>query len=536
MAVVRPGSQLLPGRARGLRPGRRVLAASTALLLCGGLLAACSSARLPAAARHPGQKKNSAFSASDPLNSGIHKIKHVIVIMQENRSFDEYFGTYPGADGIRRKDGSTPCVPDQQEHGCVRPYHDSADVNGGGPHGRKDSNADVDGGKMDGFIKQRNQARNSCHIASDPACEPGGKPDVMGYHTAAEIPNYWKYAKNYVLQDHMFEAVKSWSLPAHLYMVSAWSAKCKDKDPLSCATDIGGPYNLHRFDDAVQNELNHGKTNIDLAWTDLTWLLHQYHVSWRYYIQTGLQPDCSNDSAETCAPVRQKATTPGIWNPLALFGDVKEDHQLRDIQNLDGYFSAARRGKLPAVSWVVPSEPDSDHPPASVHQAQAYVTSVVNAAMKSPDWSSTAIFMAWDDWGGFYDHVNPPTVDHAGYGMRVPAMIISPYAKRGYIDHQVLSSDAYLKFIEDDFLQQARLDPRTDGRPDRRPDVREDANILGNLANDFDFSQKARPPLLLPTNPRTDSPTIPAQFQHKGRCYGCTRPPATKPNTGAFAG
>ena len=93
--------------------------------------------------------------------------------------------------------------------------------------------------------------------------------------------------------------------------------------------------------------------------------------------------------------------------------------------------------------------------------------------MNGPEWKSTAIFVAWDDWGGFYDHVPPPTVDQNGYGLRVPGLVISPYAKRGYIDHQTLSFDAYAKFIEDDFLDGQRLDPKTDGRPDPRPDVRE---------------------------------------------------------------
>ncbi len=121
--------------------------------------------------------------------------------------------------------------------------------------------------------------------------------------------------------------------------------------------------------------------------------------------------------------------------------------------------------------------------------------------MRSPCWGSTAILLSWDDWGGFYDHVVPPHVDQNGYGPRVPGIVISPYAKTGYIDHQQLSHDAYLKFIEDDFLEGSRLNPATDGRPDARPDVREEAPGLGDLANDFDFSQTPRPPLLLPTNP-----------------------------------
>jgi hypothetical protein len=107
----------------------------------------------------------------------------------------------------------------------------------------------------------------------------------------------------------------------------------------------------------------------------------------------------------------------------------------------------------------------------------------------------------------------------------VPGLVISPYARRGYIDHQILSSDAYLKFIEDDFLDGSRLNPRTDGRPDRRPDVREDEPLLGNLALDFNFNQRPRPPLLLPVNPPTDSPAIPFYFFDRGPCMGCTSPP-----------
>jgi phospholipase C len=129
------------------------------------------------------------------------------------------------------------------------------------------------------------------------------------------------------------------------------------------------------------------------------------------------------------------------------------------------------------------------------------VTSVVNAVMRSKDWSSSAIFVAWDDWGGFYDHVVPPKVDENGYGLRVPAFMISPYAKRGFIDHQTLSFDAFAKFIEDDFVGGQRLDPKTDGRPDRRPSVRENATVLGDLSKEFDFTQKPRRPLLLPLHP-----------------------------------
>ena len=516
---------------------RRTIALVASGLLAAGLMAACSSpshspSRSPSGSSSPSAERVSGGpTGSYTVAASIHKIKHVIIVMQENRSFDSYFGTYPGADGIAMRDGKpSVCVPNPRG-GCSRPYHDPADVNGGGPHGEANAVADVDGGKMDGFIARRNQARGSCDNPDDPACRLAGSPDVMGYHTAAEIPNYWAYARDFALDDHMFEPVKSWSLPDHLYMVSAWSARCKNRSPMSCVNDIVGPYGAKQFDKAVHRELVTGQTSIDLAWTDITWLLYAHHVSWDYYVQTGVQPDCDDDSAETCAPQPQSATTPGIWNPLPLFGDVRSDRQLPDVQDLASYFTAAKAGDLPSVSWITPSGPDSEHPPNSVHQGQAYVTSIVNAAMKSPDWDSTAIFLSWDDWGGFYDHVVPPAVDQNGYGLRVPSLVISPYARHGYIDRQTLSSDAYLKFIEDDFLDGARLNPQTDGRPDPRPDVREDEPILGNLEADFNFSQPPRPPVLLPTNPPTDSPSVPAYFLGRPPCLGCTTPPpALKPS------
>src|SRR5215470_17056694 len=508
-----------------MRSGRRGtsrIRIVVACLLMSVLLASCTA----------GCQKDAAKPSVSPhrtyvVPAGIHKIKHVIIIMQENRSFDSYFGTFPGATGFRTRHGvRAVCVPNASGR-CTRPYHDAADINGGGPHNKRSAVADVNHGKMNGFIRQARAAKKTCHLNYDPACAGRGRSDVMGYHTAAEIPNYWKYAKHFVLQDHMFEPVKSWSLPDHLYMVSAWSARCADSLPRSCVNNIGGPDKGTAIGQAVDQELTTGTTTIDLAWTDITWLLHAHHVSWRYYVQKGAQPDCASDSALACSPIQQRASTPGIWNPLPLFDEVQQDHQVGNVQSLSSYFAAARAGTLPAVTWITPSQLDSEHPPSSIHQGQAYVTAVINAAMKSPDWGTTAIFLSWDDWGGFYDNVRPPQVDRNGYGLRVPAMVISPFAKKGYIDHQTLSSDAYLKFIEDDFLGGARLNPTTDGRPDPRPDVRENVSILGNLLNDFNFSQPPRKPFLLPTNPPTDSPTIPRYFQNHPACMGCTGLPPT---------
>jgi phospholipase C len=356
--------------------------------------------------------------------------------------------------------------------------------------------ADINAGAMNGFVAQAGQPKTSC-AAIDPACTTGTTPDVMGYKTGADIPNYWSYARNFVLQDHLFESNASWSLPSHLYMVSEWSAKCsKAGDPQSCVNALQNPGSLPDFGAKPKNPPN-GPRPPAYAWTELTYLLHKQSVSWAYYVFNGTEPDCQDASAVTCAPVGQNAKTPGTWNPLPYFDTVKQDGQLGNIQSLTNFYTAAANGTLPAVSWIAPSGAVSEHPPGLVSAGQSYVTGLVNAIMKGPDWNSTAIFLTWDDFGGFYDHVAPPVVDQNGYGLRVPGIVISPYAKRGYIDHQVLSHDAYVKFIEDDFLGGQRLDPTTDGRPDPRPGVRENNPQLGNLASDFDFSQAPRPPVLL---------------------------------------
>jgi phospholipase C len=246
------------------------------------------------------------------------------------------------------------------------------------------------------------------------------------------------------------------------------------------------------------------------AWTDITYLLHKYGVSWTYYVFQGSEPDCENPQDVTCAPVKQGPKTPGIWNPLPHFTDVHQDGQLGNVETLNDFYGAAKNGTLPSVSWIAPNGNVSEHPPGLVSAGQSYVTSLVDAIMRGPDWDSTAIFLNWDDWGGFYDHVDPPVVDENGYGLRVPGLVISPYAREGYIDHQVLSQDAYDKFIEADFLGGQALDPATDGRPDPRPDVREYEPLLGDLTSDFNFSQPPQPPLILPACPQTDLVPTPA--------------------------
>jgi len=473
---------------------------AVAALLAGFTLlaGACADAVAPAASG----ASASTSPAPTQLDLAKEHIKHVIFIVQENRSFDQYFGTYPGANGIPMKNGQpTVCVPDPVLGRCVRPYHSSNLVNLAGPHTQPRSVEDVDGGKMDGFIRSAIDSHIRCAEASQrftATCAqylgPGKQPDVMGWHDAREIPNYWAYAEHFVLQDHMFAPSDSWTLPSHLFLVSGWSATCSDTtDPMSCTSDL-------QLKDA--SKIQRGGQEPLYAWTDITYLLNVFGVSWAYYIGQGT---CLTDPC----PHASGQYTVAQQDPLPGFRTVRQDHQLKNVLGHPAYFQAAADGTLPSVSWVMPYVGVGEHPPDSIAPGQAFVTKIVNAAMNGPDWNSTAIFLTWDDWGGFYDHVVPPKVDVNGYGIRTPGLLISPWAKAGTIDHQTLSFDAYLKLIEDLFLGGQRLNPKTDGRPDSRPTVRENVKILGDLLDEFDFTQQPLPPLILDPHPSPGPASVP---------------------------
>ena len=427
------------------------------------------------------------------LAAAKQKIQHVVVIMQENRSFDHYFGTYPGADGIPMDDAGNPtvCIPNSltTDAGCTAPFHDIQMINSGGPHDSNASLKDVNGGLMNGFIAEQGKGK-ACDGGADPLCTPdgGGLHDAVGYHTRAEIPNYWAYADNFVLQDKLFEPIASYSMPSHMFLVSAWSAICTEAgDASSCAPAINPPASPPEPPGQPQH----------YAWTDLTWLLHKHGVPWKYYLAEGAEPDC-DQGQETCAPVAlPDSGVNSFWNPLPAFETVvNEDKELGNVVPIDEFLVDAKNGTLPPVSWIVPQKVVSEHPPAAVNTGEAYVTSLVNAVMQRPAlWASTVIFIAWDDWGGFYDHVPPVAIDQLGYGIRVPGLTLSPYA-RHFVDHQVLSFDGYIKLIEDLYMGGERLDPRADGRPDPRQTVRE-CVIPGNFLDEFDFTQAPRAPLVL---------------------------------------
>ena len=440
-------------------------------------------------------------------------IKHVVIIMQENRSFDSYFGTYPGADGIPAGT-CVPLDPSKPSGECVAPFHDQLDANTGGPHTAHDAGVDLNNGVTkalkNGFVySQETGVFYVCsrtHPNNSPMCtsflDGLARHDVMGYHTADEIPHYWAYAQHFVLQDRLFEAARSYSLGEHLYLTSEWQARCRNSaDAMTCTSDPNLPF---------------PNAETQYPWVTLFQLLDLHSVSWKYYISSGFQPDCE-DGEMSCDLQTVGAEVDFIWNPVRFFAYVKQQgagylaaHNAPTEQFLDD----VANGQLPQVAWIVPSKDVSEHPCSSLTEGMDYVTSLVNAIMKSPSWPSTAIFISWDDFGGFFDHVTPPIVDFTasnqqvlGYGLRVPGLMISPYARAGMIDHALYSHDAYATLIENLFLSGARLDPDALGTPDNRPDIRDaitsakflDGHVepIGNLLDEFDFTQPPLPPLVL---------------------------------------
>jgi phospholipase C len=424
---------------------------------------------------------------------GATKLQHLIFIIQENRSFDHYFGTFPGADGFP---SPLPCLPSLWHPSqCETPYPNHLASNEGGPYESKYQEGDIDNGLMDGFVEEREmQLAKKCPQGADgrpidivdPEDEPDSQKcvvDVMGYHDGTDLPNYWAYAQQNVLQDHFYESIHSWSEPAHLAIFSGWSAVCKKVNPPqinTCAPSTG------------TNPWNVAKIAVPYLWTDITYMLWQNDITWGVYLDGGLGAPFGHNGVQH------------IQDVLPGFETVNDDGQVANSElNLQNqFYSDASNGTLPQVTWIMPQYKESEHPTASIALGQTYVTGLINAIMSGPDWNSSAIFVEWDDPAGFYDHEPPPfNFDTLGLGIRLPAFIVSPYAKQGVIDHQICSTDCYLKLIEDVFLNGETMSQA--GRPDPRPDYRDTEPQYGDLLNDFNFNQAPRPPMLLSTHPMT---------------------------------
>jgi phospholipase C len=413
-------------------------------------------------------------------NPATNPINHIVVIMQENRSFDNYFGTYPGANGIPK--GT--CVPlslDNPSVGCVKPFLSTDVISGDLPHGYQSSVIGYDNGKMDGFMVGENE-----------------NPKTMTYYDNKTIPYYWDLAKNYVLADNFYSSVLSYSLPNHWYALAGQAPATSmfyfmhrppNNDILNqqenASTIAGGnpnatanfgvnpnPTSTNLRDEVARvylEESNLTKTVADLFMNDT------HNITWKYYdhlIRAG------NYKAAVSSGRAFE-----FWNPFSAKGSTYTTAYAPHFVNRAQIFTDLKSGDFPQVSWVTPSFPISEHPPANITSGMDWVKDVINAIMSSPYWNSTAIILTWDDYGGFYDHVPPPQIDKFGLGFRMPTLIISPYAKPGYIDHTQYQFESMLKFIEWRFS----LQPLTE----------RDLHA-NNLLNAFDFSQKPLPPHVVP--------------------------------------
>jgi len=414
-------------------------------------------------------------------NPATNPINHIVVIMQENRSFDNYFGTYPGASGIPRGT-CMPLSPDHPNVGCVKPFLSTNVISGDLPHGYQSSVIAHDNGKMDGFMVAENEDRKT-----------------MSYYDNKTIPYYWDLARHYVLADNFYSSVLSYSLPNHWFALAGQAPATSmfyfmhrpphnnilnQAENVSIIAGGGGNQNATMGNTTVAANFgvnpNPTSTNLRdevarvyLEESNLTktvadlFMNNTHNITWKYY-------DHLVRAGNYKAAVSSGRAFE-FWNPFSAKGSTYTPAYSSHFANRAQIFTDLRNGNFPQVSWVMPSFPVSEHPPANITSGMNWVKQVINAIMNSPYWNSTAIILTWDDYGGFYDHVAPPQIDKYGLGFRMPTIIISPYSKPGYIDHTQYQFESMLKFIEWRFS----LQPLT-GR-----DLH-----ANNLLNAFDFNQK----------------------------------------------
>jgi len=365
---------------------------------------------------------------SSILTNLYQPIKHIIVIVEENHTFDNYFGTYPGANGIAYA-RSQPVASNSTT--LVRPFEiNTTTVAHDLCHDWECAHKAYDNGKMDGFmVADRSNL-------------------TMGYFNPNLVPYYWDYASQYVLLDNFFTPVMTNSLANHLYLIAGQSGGLVGDSRF-------GAFNF--TSSSVHNSTFYFKSIVDE--------LDASHVSWKYY--AGGYGYLNN------------------WNPLPAFASFRGNlSRMSNLADPSQFLTDVKGNNLPSVAWVMPqTDESSEHAPYDISLGQSAVVSEINAVMSSSSWNSTAIFLTWDDSGGWYDHVSPPQLDRYGDGFRVPCLIISPYAKHGLVDHTQGDFTSLLKFTETDYS----LPPLTS----------RDASA-NDLVEAFDFSQAPRAPLLLP--------------------------------------
>jgi phospholipase C len=379
------------------------------------------------------------------------KIQHIVFVIKENRSFDNYFGTFPGAEG------ATSGVTSTGER--IRLGHAPDRMPRDIGHDWGDAREAMNGGKMDRFDLVRNGNIKNDFLS-------------MTQFLDSDIPNYWSYAEHFALGDHMFSSLAGPSFPNHLYTVASQSGGAiNNPDSLIWGCDADEHTTVEVLDPNSQSRRDYPCFDFETVADRL----EAAKVPWRYY-----------------APGRGQHGY--IWSALDAIRHIRLTSLWQDrVMPYGQFVGDARGGGLPAVSWLIPDFAESEHPTVdafagttlsvSACEGENWTVQQINAIMEGPDWPTTAIALTWDDFGGFYDHVPPPEVDRLGLGPRVPLIVMSPYVKEGTVSHTVYEFASVLSFIETRFKLKALT----------RREV--EANSLLDM---FDFSQAPAPPLVLP--------------------------------------
>jgi phospholipase C len=422
------------------------------------MLSACRGAAGPVLPNAQGVPPNLSSVVMTKLRPGVapwsRKIKHIVIIFQENRTTDNLFNGYPGADtqswGLDHKGRRIPLIQVSQ----IAPY----DVS----HRHSSFEIEYAGGKMNGF----DLVGSSRCGGSAGACPPLNRR-AYGVVPRIESKPYWEMAHEWVLADRMFETNQGPSFPAHQYIVSGTSTN-KNGSPLRAAdnprTRSGGHAGgCDSPADSLVALIDPGGVIGKRVYPcferlSLTDLLDAKGVGWHFY---------------------QNDYKPGLWAALDAIRHIrnKPAYKTEVLAPSSRILDDIKNGDLARVSWVMPSAKDSDHAKVTDGSGPSWVASIVNAVGTSRYWSDTAIFVTWDDWGGWYDHVKPPQYNSYELGFRVPLLVISPYAKQGHVSHKQHEFGSILKFIEETYGLGSL----------NTTDVRSD-----DLTDCFDFNQAPR--------------------------------------------
>jgi phospholipase C len=399
----------------------------------------------PTATNAPSLPTATVTGTASPQATGVpDPIKHVVILMKENRTFDNYFGTFPGADGTtvgKLSNGKIVSLNHTPDHTLIDIAH----------HGDAATVA-VDNGKMDGFDLLPGAIQNGQDIA-------------LSQLQQSDIPNYWQYAQNFELMDHFFSTINGPSYPNHLVLVAGSSHNTVDNPVLNSNHAWGcdsGPY--AKVDTVDPQTGRHSFVAPCFNMNTLPDELQKAGVSWKYYAPPAFQSGYIWSSLDSIRHIR--------YGPLWSTNVVPPADFLTDLHN----------DALPEVSWVTENENVSEHAPYSSCVGENWTVQYLNALMRSPEWSSTVVFLNWDDFGGFYDHVAPPHLDYLSLGPRVPNIVISPYARAHDINHDQYDFGSILRYIEEKFNlpQLSTYDKRAK-----------------SIAPALDFNQQPLPPLIL---------------------------------------